>query len=998
MFKMIFFGVFLFFALIFALCGMLKGRKYKWQFSATRIILLVIATLITTVISALIGWLAGGVLANTVLPMLESAGGKVNIGELLKAVPSAPAIIRAIVAMIVAPVVFLMVFAIVKPLIKLLTSPICKLLLKIGKKKPAAEEAPAENLESLEDTAPESAEAVEATEEGAPSIADGIPSVEGIEGVQMVKTTVITHTIDERIETTTTSSQRKKAKKYDKFRSDKKFDPLGAVLGAACSVLILVVLLVPFVGVVGFANSIVQVVVTPDDPTTEVICEISDAAANNAGAKTVNALGGKAIWSALTTFPVNGEWTSAPRETQFLSETADAIIDIKNPEMSRADAAESLRDISKSFDKAAVVPTLLSEVLSAASEDWGANKEFCGIAAPKLGDTIDPVVKDFFAIMKDSNKENIRGDFKTIVDTIALVVEHDAMAAMKGSDAMMGLFKNEPLVSGIMLEFLENDRMSSLVGSMTNLGLSIFSEQLGVQENAEGAYDAFIAEMEDAYASVNAADGMLSVEALAAKVSKAYDNQGIALSNGVATCIALDMLDTLERGDAEEMKAFFKNQGSSTLKADGDIEAVLLGTSDAPANSASLAIISAIADQVSETTTRDELKAIIAAEFAKTSIAFTPEELESISNSLAGKMHSDIKAGKLSFNRGAISGQADLENKSVKITYEDLKVEAVKIDDKEKEAKAIAKVFASTLDTVDQLSVEGSKTSDIIAAFGPVLDNFAGCQTIGEEITANMLVSILQSDKVRGEIGFTLVQATDMANKINNGTVGDENYTVLLKSLGTTVDIISTSANKDGNTPEAVETLMKDITPTTAEVLKDLSTPDTVKNYGVPEKSADAVSGMMSDMFGNMSSAKEEGRLSEAEYARESQAVSDMMSIAMSAGSSGATSTFGENSATNITATEFVDRAAGSVVISETLVNTVYGEEESAKVDPLASNRSLSDEEKDELVGALDAKWQTQLETSNDETANAEYQKVLTSVASIVNVNIAFTAGGVVAG
>ena len=248
MFKMVFFGVFLFFALIFALCGMLKGRKYKWQFSATRIILLVIATLITTVISALIGWFAGGVLANTVLPMLESAGGKVNVGELLKAVPSAPAIIRAIVAMIVAPVVFLMVFAIVKPLIKLLTSPICKLLLKIGKKKPVEEAAPAENLETLDETAPESAEAVEATEEGAPSIADGIPSVEGIEGVQMVKTTVITHTIDERIETTKTSSQRKKAKKYDKFRSDKKFDPLGAVLGAACSVLTLVVLLVPFVG------------------------------------------------------------------------------------------------------------------------------------------------------------------------------------------------------------------------------------------------------------------------------------------------------------------------------------------------------------------------------------------------------------------------------------------------------------------------------------------------------------------------------------------------------------------------------------------------------------------------------------------------------------------------------------------------------------------------------------------------------------------------------
>ncbi len=980
MFKMIFFGVFLFFALIFAICGMLKGRKYKWQFSATRIILLAISTVIATLISALVGWLAGGLLVDILLPMLQGNIGSINIGELVASLPSSLAAIRALVAMIVAPLVFILVFNIVRPLINLLTRPIGNLLLKIGKKKPVEEAAPIENLETLDEAVTESEETpAEAAEDGAEAITESEAADEP--------------------EKKEKKEKKKKEKKYDRFRSDRKFDPLGAVLGAACSVLIFVVLLVPFVGIVGLANPVVQMIVTPEDPTTELVCEMSDAAANNAGAKTVNALGGKAICSALTTFPVNGEWTSLTRETAFLAETVDAIIDIKDSEISRADAADSLRETSDSFDKAVVVPTILSDLLSAASEDWSADQPFCGVPVPKLGDTIDPVVKDFYTIMKDSDMENIRGDFRTIVDTIAIIVEHNAMDAMKGSDAMMGLFKNEPLVSGIMLEFLENDRMSSLVGSMTNLGLSIFSEQLGVEDNTDGAYDAFVAEMTAAYASVDSSAGTVAaIENLAAKVSKAYDNQGIALSNGVATCIALDMLDTLEQGDETEIKAFFKENGSSTLSTEDGVEVTpLAGGASAP-NSASLQIISSIAGQVTKETTRDELKALIAAEFANTSIEFTEEELDALSSSIAGKMHSDIKADKLSYKRGAISSNGDIENKTVKVTADDLKVEMTTIDDKEKEAKAIAKVFSSTLSTVDQLSAEGSKTSDVIAAFGPVLDNFASSQIIGEETTADILVSILQSGKVRDKIGFTLVQATDMANKINNGTMGDETYTVLLKSLGTTVDIISTSSNKDGNTAESVEKLMHDITPTTAEVLKDLSTPDTVKNYGVPDRSADAVSGMMSDMFGNMSSAKEEGRLTEEEYAKESLAVSDMMSIAMSAGKSDTSSTFGENSATNITATEFVDRATDSVIISETLVNTVYGDEEAAKVDPLASNRTLNDEEKGELVGALDAKWQTQLETSQDEAANAEYQKVLTSVASIVNVNIAFTAGGVVAG
>jgi hypothetical protein len=266
---------------------------------------------------------------------------------------------------------------------------------------------------------------------------------------------------------------------------------------------------------------------------------------------------------------------------------------------------------------------------------------------------------------------------------------------------------------------------------------------------------------------------------------------------------------------------------------------------------------------------------------------------------------------------------------------------------------------------------------------------------MGDDVASNLLTAILQSKKVRNNIGFTLVQATDMADKINDGAQKGEDYTVLLKSLGDAVSIISTSS-KSENSSAAVEELMKDITPVSAEVLQALSTPETVKNYGVSGKSAVPVSNMMSDMFGNMSEAKENG-MSDEEYARESLAVSDMMSIAMSAGQSDSKSTFGEGSATNITATDFVNRATDSVVMSETLVNTVYEDGNAAKVDPLASNRNLSDEEKTELVDALDAKWKAQLESSNDESANAEYQKVLTSVAAVVNVNVAFTADGVVA-
>ena len=164
--------------------------------------------------------------------------------------------------------------------------------------------------------------------------------------------------------------------------------------------------------------------------------------------------------------------------------------------------------------------------------------------------------------------------------------------------------------------------MSSLVGSMTNLGLSVFSDQLGIEKDTDGEYNAFIAEMKAAYDDVEAYD-VATLEALASKVSRAYDNRGIALSDGVATCIALDMLDTLESGDEAEIKAFFKNSaGVSGLAVDGGSDVVLLA-SGTSTNSASLTIVSSIAAQADENITRDELKALIAEEFSASGLDLT---------------------------------------------------------------------------------------------------------------------------------------------------------------------------------------------------------------------------------------------------------------------------------------------------------------------------------------------------------------------------------------
>ena len=118
----------------------------------------------------------------------------------------------------------------------------------------------------------------------------------------------------------------------------------------------------------------------------------------------------------------------------------------------------------------------------------------------------------------------------------------------------------------------------------------------------------------------------------------------------------------------------------------------------------------------------------------------------------------------------------------------------------------------------------------------------------------------------------------------------------------------------------------------------------------------------------------------------------------MNVGKSDGKDMFGENSATGISADEYIDRANESTIIKKTVVNAAYvNGGDTPKSDPLNTGKQLSDSETADFVSTLDSKWKAQLSNSSDAAANAEYQKVLSSVAILVNVDVVFSGDTVTA-
>lgn len=302
------------------------------------------------------------------------------------------------------------------------------------------------------------------------------------------------------------------------------------------------------------------------------------------------------------------------------------------------------------------------------------------------------------------------------------------------------------------------------------------------------------------------------------------------------------------------------------------------------------------------------------------------------------------------------------------------------VSDKEHEADALAHAFAVIYNITVDISGDAFSAKKMLATMGPALDSFANTETVGAEKTGLMLTAILQSELVHDQIGFTVLEATDTAISIrgNSATTG---YASVMQSLSGVIEMLESASDKSKNTKEAVDRMLENLTPEAATVMQTMATPGVMKNYGVPERSAAASAEMISNTFGNLKDVPSD------QYANESGAVADMMNVMMSIteNTNSATPTFGgPDSATQISEEEYVNNIMDSTAMSKTVVETVYGEGDEPKTDPLDSQKNLSDTEKANLVTSLNNRWQT---SEKDE----DTKKEIISIAAMMNLSVKIT-------
>ena len=331
-----------------------------------------------------------------------------------------------------------------------------------------------------------------------------------------------------------------------------------------------------------------------------------------------------------------------------------------------------------------------------------------------------------------------------------------------------------------------------------------------------------------------------------------------------------------------------------------------------------------------------------------------------------------------------LNSEEAVADTSVLVSMDELTFDssAIAADESEIEAKALAKVLSEMASMVDLVKGDGFSSATTIRDLGALMDALAATKTVGKENTDRLLMGMLQSEKIHDQIGFSVLEATEVAQSIAQNSVNG-GYVSVMRALGNTIEIVQMSS-KNENIDEKMDVLLKDLTAESATVLQTMAKPSVMTSHGVPERSAESSANMMSSMFGNLADAKASG-MSDEEYQKEAKAVADMTNMAMKASTSDSDKVFGEGGIVNGTAEEYVGNVFDSKVMSKTLVETVYPDETGVPVsDPLNTQKNLNAKENAELMDALNNQWANATE---EEKADPEYKKTYYAIGSLMNVD-----------
>ena len=692
--------------------------------------------------------------------------------------------------------------------------------------------------------------------------------------------------------------------------------------GLVEGLVVVIMLMLPISSYLGLLPPLVEALDETDalgeqeEVVMEAIDEYVTPLNDNALMNTYELLGGKALNGLMLDFEINGNPVDLNDEIGSVSKFAGHILKLTESKLEEYGSAEAqvFIAIADSFDGSVLLPTIAGEFIYGVTDAWLQDVEFLGAEKPSFGEEVGPIFDPFFdALLNVLHKDSrdymkLQKDIRTVAEMVSVLSENGVFANLSNTEDLMEILSGNGVVDSLVTSLGNNESMKILIPEITQMGMRAIATTLGIPENTQAVYGAFLDDVTTGLQAVGSLPADQQAEALSEALSDAFNEAGIPIDTQIIDCYAVSMIEDLLVEDpasltADDIQAFFavyalnmvpeasmKNDSKYTqMAATGKLD-----TSDL------------FAGTVYEGKTEEDLKKSGAATLARATVmlvAIVVEEGTDLA-AVASQVLNETYAELLENNPAAMEkiqaivvsqpiadtavaateGLKSEENVvTVKITMDDLLVDSAEAADKinadtlAQEAAAISSIFSAASE-LTKTDTENMDLTQIASTVGGILDSLNGTASVGSDKTANLFTAVMQSEVVRQAADIDMNTATQMAQK---ATTGDNlSYSQTMGAVSQSVTVFTKLSDENAVlTEEELIELIRNINPQTAGMIEVYVTADRIMKYGVAQKYSGTSAQLIAEIFSYMANSE----MNEAEYQKEAKALNQILNVAIAA-------------------------------------------------------------------------------------------------------------------
>ena len=269
------------------------------------------------------------------------------------------------------------------------------------------------------------------------------------------------------------------------------FKFIGAGIGAISAVIALAVLIMPVLGYVDYANETfellneVQAVEENDNTATPMESNEGEGGSNivdtilsytqpindNFMVKTVNTLGGRALFNSLSTIKVDDTKVSLKNETQcgikIYGEFSHFKGPIKEYGQEQIDALDRIEDI---IFEAEFTPSFIANTLSFVSNEWDNGRTVFGMEKPYIGTELQAALDGTIHTLSSMTEDTFKQDFATISELFKSFIENGAVSVIGNEDKsqIMVVIKDTDVLADILVALHNNPRFKGVIPALAN--------------------------------------------------------------------------------------------------------------------------------------------------------------------------------------------------------------------------------------------------------------------------------------------------------------------------------------------------------------------------------------------------------------------------------------------------------------------------------------------------------------------------------------------------